>query len=216
MLNVNYVHILEKSGLFRYVNADEHEDVTDKLHMTSMKFVNNQVIFRQNEKTAQIGIVLDGEVKAEKIHGSGSDNMVHTYVTGEVFAYEGVFSKNRAYPMDYISDGDSYIAFVDLEQIKKSSAANEILQGLTVCMANDSIARLHRIEIISKKKLRDRILTYLRINVSETGMTEITLNSTREQLAQELCVNRSALSKELSEMQRVGIIKIDRRKITLL
>lgn len=216
MLNINYVRLLEQSGLLRYVNPDEYEEVAENLQMSSMKFVNNQVIFRQNEKTNQIAIVLDGEVKAEKIHGSGSDNMVHTYANDEIFAYEGVFSKSKVYPMDYISDGDTNIAFIDLEKINECHFRNEILQGLAVRMADDSIARMHRIEIISKKKLRDRIMTYFRINASETGMSGVTLNSTREKLAQELCVNRSALSKELGEMQREGIIKIDRRKITLL
>lgn len=216
MLSINYVRILEQSGLLRYVNVDEYEEVAENLQMSSMKFVNNQVIFRQNDKTTQIAIVLDGEVKAEKIHGSGSDNMVHTYVNDDIFAYEGVFSKSKVYPMDYISDGDSNIAFIDLEKINGCRFCNEILQCLAVRMADDSIARMHRIEIISKKKLRDRIMTYFRINASETGMSGVTLNSTREKLAQELCVNRSALSKELGEMQREGIIKIDRRKITLL
>ena len=216
MLNVNYVRILEQSGIFRYIAPDNYEKVVDDLHVTSMKFVNNQVIFRQNDKAIQVAIVIDGEVKAEKIHGGGSDNMPHSYRDGDVFAYEGVVSSNKVYPMDFISDGDSQIALIDVENIQNSNFVRELMQGLVGCMADESIRRMYRIEVMSKKKLRDRILTYLKIRESEIGSAAFTLNISREQLAQELCVNRTALSNELSKMQKENIIKIDKRKINLV
>jgi len=215
MLNVNYVRLLEQSGLLKYVTPDSYDKIADALCMTSMKFVNNQVIFRQNEKATQIAIVLSGEVKAEKIHGSGSENMVHSYSYGEIFAHEGAMSSNRLYPADYISDGDSQIAFLDLENIYSTDYAKEIIQGLISYMADESIQMLYRLEIMSKKKLRDRIMTFLKIQEEEIGISSFSLDMTREKLAQQLCVNRSALSNELGKMQREGLIIIDKRKIQL-
>ena len=216
MLNINHVRILEQAGLLRYISPHDYEKTVEELNVISMKYVNNQVVLRQDEKATQIAIVVNGEVKAEKIHGSGSDNMAHSYLDGSIFGYEGVLSSNRMYAMDYISDGDSYIALVSIEDINKSSFANEIMQGIITCMADDSIKNMYRVEVISKKKLRERILTYLRIKESELGIDAFTLNVSREQLAQELCVNRSALSNELSEMQRDGLIKVEKRRITML
>ena len=215
MLNVNYVKLLEQSGIFRYITPDNYEKAADELEITSMKYVNNQVIFRQNDKASQLALVVSGEVKAEKIHGSGSDNMVHSYLFSNMFAHEGAISNSRVYPMDYISDGDSQIAFIDIKKLYSSSFAKELLQGIVGYMADESIRRMYRIEIMSKKKLRDRILTYLRIKESEIGTSAFTLDISREQLAYELCVNRSALSNELGKMQREGLISIDKRKITL-
>lgn len=215
MLNVNYVRILEESGIFRYITPDDYEKAAQELKITSMKFVNNQVIFRQNDKAEQIAIVVTGEVKAEKIHGSGSDNMVHTYSYGNVFAYEGAISSSKVYPVDYISDGDSQIAFINVDDLYSCSFAKEIIQGIVGYMADESIRRMYRIEIMSRKKLRDRIMTYLRIEESEIGASVFTLDITREQLALQLGVNRSALSNELGKMQKEGIISINKRKISL-
>ena len=216
MLNINHVRILEQAGLLRYISPHDYEKTVEELNVISMKYVNNQVILRQDEKASQIAIVVNGEVKAEKIHGSGSDNMAHSYLDGSIFGYEGVLSSNRMYPMDYISDGDSYVALISMDDINKSSFASEIMQGIITCMADDSIKNMYRVEVISKKKLRERILTYLRIKESELGIDAFTLNVSREQLAEELCVNRSALSNELSEMQRDGLIKVEKRRITML
>ncbi len=216
MQNINQARILDRSGLFRYIKAEDHKSAAEELNVHVVKFVNNQVIIRQNEKASQVAIVIDGAVKGEKIHGAGSGNMVHTFAESQMFGYEGVVSEKRVSPIDYISDGDSWIAFIDIEDIYNSSFAKELMQGLVSCLADDSIRKMHRIEMISKKKLRDRIMTCLRIQAEESGSSVITINLSREQLANELCVNRSALSNELSAMQSDGLIKIDKRKITLL
>lgn len=216
MFNINHVRILEQAGLLRYISPHDYEKTVEELNVISMKYVNNQVILRQDERATQIAIVVNGEVKAEKIHGSGSDNMAHSYLDGSVFGYEGVLSSNRMYAMDYISDGDTYIALISIDDINKSSFSSEIMQGIITCMADDSIKNMYRVEVISKKKLRERILTYLRIKELELGIDAFTLNVSREQLAQELCVNRSALSNELSEMQRDGLIRVEKRRITML
>lgn len=215
-MNINHVKILERAGLFRYINPDDYETVSDELAATPMKFVNNQIIFRQQDRTAQIAVVLDGVVKAEKIHGRGSGNMVHTFKDGEMFAYEGIFSGSKDYPVDYISDGDSKVLIIDVEHIRSNAYADELMRGIMVRMADDSIRRMHRIETISKNKLRDRILTYLKIKSSEVGSSTVVLDMSREELALELCVNRSALSNELSAMKRDRVIEIDKKKITLL
>lgn len=216
MLNVNYVGLLERIGLLKYIVPDNYEKAVTELNIITMKFVNNQVIFRQNEKVDQIAIVVDGLVKAEKVHGSGSDNMAHSYGSGELFAYEGMLSGRKVYPMDYISDGDSQIAVIDVENIYNCRYSKEIVQGIFGVMADESINRMHRIEVISKKKLRDRIMTYMRIRADKVGTDAFTLDISREQLASDLCVNRTALSNELSKMQKDGLIYIEKRKIRLI
>ncbi|MBP3384188.1 MAG: winged helix-turn-helix domain-containing protein [Firmicutes bacterium] len=60
------------------------------------------------------------------------------------------------------------------------------------------------------------ILKYLRIQSDKNGSKTVNVNMSRQQLAHYLCVNRSALSHEINEMQRDGIIKMDKKRITLL
>lgn len=215
MLKVNYARLLEKTGILKYIQPEDYELFINELNITSMKFVNNQIILRQDEKADQIAIVIDGEVKAEKFHGGGSNNMVHTYLDGDIFAYEGIFSSNRNYPLDYISDGDSQIAFIEMDSLRECSFYEEIMQGIIGYMADESVRRMYRIEIISKKKLRERILAFLQIQETDLGASAFSMGMSREQLAEELCVNRSALSNELSKMQKEGLVTIDKRKVRL-
>lgn len=216
MQKERYTDILNQSGLFRYITPENYEKAADELDVYSMRFTNNQLIIRQNDVVEQIAIVYDGVVKAEKVHGIGSTDMVHTYIEGDFFGYEGVFSGPKTSPLDYFSDGMSKVVFFDIEKLNSSTFANELIRGLISCMADDSIRKMYRIEMISKKKLRDRIMTCLKVHALKKGTPNVTLNMSRQQLADVLCVNRSALSNELSEMQKAGLIQIDKRKITLL
>ena len=88
LLKVNYARLLEKTGILKYIQPEDYDKVVNELNISSMKFVNNQIILRQDDKAEQIAVVIDGEVKAEKIHGSGSDNMAHTFMEGDLFAYD--------------------------------------------------------------------------------------------------------------------------------
>lgn len=216
MLKIKEIRLLESTGILRYINPDEYEQLACGLDFQLVKYVNKQVIFRQNEKVEQLAIVIDGIVRGQKIHGVSDGEMAHVYGEGEIFAYEGILSSSRVAHLDYISDGDSQVILIEVESIKDSPFAKELMQGLAGYMADDSIRKSYRIEAISKKKLRERLLTFLKIRIQETGSNSVTLNMTREELAQQLCVNRSALSKELGEMQKDGLITISKGKIVLL
>lgn len=83
-------------------------------------------------------------------------------------------------------------------------------------LADDNIRTSHKLEILAENGLRARIMIYLRILQQKAGGNTVTVRMSREQLAQFLCVNRSALSNELNKMKREGVIDFSRDKFTLL
>ena len=74
----------------------------------------------------------------------------------------------------------------------------------------------YRLAILSQKGLRDRIVTYLTMQAGRLGKTSFDIPFSREELAAFLCVNRSALSKELSLMQEDGLIRFRKNHFTII
>ena len=216
MKKMNYLESVEKTGLFRHLSPDNYENVWEELRMAPHTFEDQQTIYMQGDKVNRIGIVHSGLVKGEKFHEEGTSHLAHMYTEGEAFAFEGAFSGRKTAPMDFISEGDTTVIFFDLNAIYGGTFERELMKGMTELLANDNIKKLYRIETLSQKGLRDRILTYLKIQADKHGEDTVTVNMSRQQLAHYLCVNRSALSYEINEMQRDGIIKIDKRRITIL
>ena len=83
-------------------------------------------------------------------------------------------------------------------------------------LADESIRKMHKIEILAERGLRDRIIMYLDILRKKSGTNVVHVNMGREQLAQFLCVNRSALSNELNKMKREGLIDFRKNEFRIL
>ena len=216
MYKANYLESVEKTGLFRHLRPDNYEKVWEELRMAPRRYGDQETVYLQGDKIARIGIVHEGLIKGEKFHEEGHSHLAHMYTEGEAFAFEGALSGRKTSPMDFISEGETTVIFFDLEAIYSSSFERELMKGMTELLANDNIKKLYRIETLSQKGLRDRILTYLKIQSDKNGSKTVTVNMSRQQLAHYLCVNRSALSYEINEMQRDGLISMNKKKITLL
>ena len=216
MNKTRYLESIEKTGLLRYLSPDDYEKVWEELRMAPHRFNDQQTVYLQGDVVNRVGIVHEGLIKGEKFHEEGSAHLAHMYTKGEAFAFVGALSGRKTSPMDFISEGESTVVFFDLEAIYSSTFERELMKGLTELLANDNIKKLYRIETLSQKGLRDRIMTYFRIMSDKNGSDVITVNMSRYQMAHYLCVNRSALSHEINEMQRDGLIEINKKRIRLL
>ncbi|MCB6992628.1 Crp/Fnr family transcriptional regulator [bacterium 210820-DFI.6.37] len=211
-----YLESVSKSGLFRYLKEEDYERAWKELNMAPRAYEDQQTIYGQGDQVKRGAIVHSGLVKGEKFHVEGTSHLAHMYTSGEPFAFEGAVSGKRTSPLDFISEGETTIIFFDVQKIFSNSFQLQLVKGFMEVLANDNIKKLYRIETLSKRGLRDRIVTYFRILSAKSGSSKITLELSRMQLAHYLCVNRTALSYELNQMQREGIIRMDRKTITIL
>ena len=82
-------------------------------------------------------------------------------------------------------------------------------------VSQENMKKEHRLAILYQKGLRDRIMEYLTMQAEKQGSGCITIPFSREELASFLCVNRTALSHELSKMRAEGIIEFRKNRFTL-
>ena len=76
--------------------------------------------------------------------------------------------------------------------------------------------KYYKIKIISHYKLRQKIIAYLLFEKQKNNSNVFTIPYNREELSKYLCVNRSALSHELSAMQKEGLIKFDKNRFEII
>lgn len=208
----SYLNSVAMSGLFKYLPQKNYEQAWQELNMAPKNFNDQQIIYSQNDIVKRAAIVHSGLVKGERLHAEGISSLAYYYAKGEVFAFEGALSGKKTSPLQLTADDDTCVIFFDMQKIFTCSFERELTRGLTELLANDDIKKLYRIEILSKKSLRDRIMTYFRMMAGKNDGHSFALKMSREQLAKYLCVNRSALSYELNEMRRKGIIDFDKKK----
>lgn len=211
-----YLDSISKSGLFRYLDKKYYEKAWEELNITVRKFSDRQRVYHQGEDVQRVGIVHSGLIQGEKFQEEGTAHLAHLYHRGETFAFEGAVSGGGTSPMDYTAAGETEVIFFDVKRIAESSFTEELMHGLLELLANDNIKKLYRIEMLSQRGLRDRLMMYFRIVSERNGSRTIKMTMNRQQMAYYLCVNRTALSHELNEMKREGIIEMSGKNITLL
>ena len=213
---MKYLENVINIGLFDEIKKTDYITAFEQLHITSKEYKKNAPIFLEGDTIDKVCLVLTGSVRSEKTDLDGEVHIVEVFEEESIFGLEVAASRKRKSPLDYISHEDSTIVYITMASILKSDKAAGIMRALSFMLSDENIKKAHKIEILAEKSLRDRVMTYLQILQRKSGSDVVMVRMSREQMAQFLCVNRSALSNELNKMKREGIIDFKGPKFRIL
>ena len=212
---MKYLESVINSGIFSNLKKSEYIDAFEQMKATGKKFRKGESIFYEGDHIDKICIIESGSVCAEKTHHDGEIHIVEVFEEGSIFGLEIAMSKTRRSSIDFICNEDSVIVLINFNTVMHSDYAEKIHSSLTFKLADNYIRMSNKMAILAERGLRDRIMMYLNILCKKSGSNTVTVRMNREQLAQYLCVNRSALSNELNKMKKEGIIDFKRDEFTI-
>ena len=213
---MKYLESVINSGLFGNLKKSQYIDAFEQLSITGKNFAKGEAVFYEGDLIDKICIIERGSICGEKTYHDGEVHILDVYEEGSIFALEVALSKTKKSAVDFICNEDTVVVFISLSTIVKSSYAEEIQSMLIYKLSDSNIRMARKIEILAERGLRDRILVYLNILSRKSGSRTVNVRMNREQLAQFLCVNRSALSNELNKMKKEGIIDFKKDKFTIM
>ena len=213
---MQYLESIIDSGLLSELKKSDYMEAFEQLKITGRNYKPGESIFFEGDVIDKFCIVRKGSVRSEKTYLNGEVHIVNIFDEGSVFGLAVAASRSRITAIDYISNEDTTIVFVSMHSIQKNKFSNEMQKALTFMLADSNIKMSNKIEILAERGLRDRIMVYLHVLQAKSGTDSVTIRMSREQLAQFLCVNRSALSNELSKMKKEGVIDFKGSRFTIL
>lgn len=209
-----------KNPIFHGITEEEYRELDAAGCTRRAVYDKESTVFRAGDRTTELGILLSGELYIENTDLWGNRIILHHISVGEAFAETYALSR---IPMmaDVITSRDSLILFLDLEKLldRKNSSRSwhmKFLQNLLQLSAAKNIAWSGRMLCISSRHIRTRIMTYLSAEAVRLGSREVVIPFNRQQMADYLNVDRSALSRELGKMQEEGILSFRKNKFLLL
>ena len=198
------------------VDKTEYINVFEALNVTGVEYKKGDVILNEDDLVDSVCIIEYGSVRGEKPYNTGDLHIVEMHERDDFFALEEAVSKIGAATMNYVCNEDSMIVYVSMNAIRESKSSAQIMSFLMQRLADESIRKMYKIEILAERKLRGRIMRYFSILTKKAGNGVFNVHMDREQLARFLCVNRSALSYELNEMKREGMIDFRKNEFRML
>jgi len=184
-------------------------------------YFKDEVICREGEAKLFIGIILKGMVSGAKFYRDGKSHLVHTFGAKEIIGLEAAFSSKGGSPITYMAAKDTELLLFRSISAENSEQIPPVLHlklkdNIIQILADENIKSIYKLEVLSKRALRSRIMTFFQILSKKVGAKTFRIGMDREQFAQYLCVNRSALSYELSQMQKEGLIQFEKDRFTIL
>ena len=203
---------------FDNISKQEKISLLKDLEAYSIDFNKNEMILKKVKNTNFIGIIVNGLIQIIKTDYNGNRIIIEELGGNEIFGSKISSLNNIEYSI--ITKEETKIIIFDYYQIinknSKSKYYNQFIKNLLEIIINSINEKNNRIEILTKKTIRNKLLEYFRIVSSKNNSKNIYLPFTFTDLADFLAIDRSAMSRELKYLKEEGFIEIKYKRITLL
>lgn len=217
----DYIDILEKLPLFEHIDSSEIESMLKCLKASVKAYGKGSYIAMEGDKADFIGIILSGTVQILTDDFKGRRNLTASLAAGDMFAEAFACAQVPALPVDILSCTDTTIMFLGIDQILNQCTAacqfhGQLIRNLLRTTARKNMALTSKLGYISHKTTAEKIMAYLNDQAKRHHSLEFDIPYDRQSLADFLGVERSAMSAEISKLQKKGLIQTRKNHFKLL
>jgi CRP-like cAMP-binding protein len=216
-----YLATLAQCALFAGIEVEQMPALLQRLRAYWQRYGKAATIRQEGDRANFIGLVLEGTVQIVQDDYSGNRNIIASLgagaMFGEAFACAGV----AELPVSILAVTSCMILFLDVGEILTPATAGEdlrqkIIGNLLKIVAEKNTVLNQKLRIVSHKTTAEKLLAFLNEQARLHHALAFTIPYDRQQLADYLGVERSALSAEISKLQRAGILETKRSWFRLL
>ncbi len=200
---------LAETPLFRGCGQKEISDLLNALRHSVRAYKKGTMIFHSGSLVTDLGLVMEGSVQIETVDLFGARSILGICERGDVFAESYACIPDQPLLVDVVAREDTTVLFINVPSLLSAQApqgGSPVVQNLLGIASRKNLRLSMRIFHSAPKKIRDRLYSYFSELVTTQGSTEIRIPLDRQQLADYLGVERTALSKELGKMKREGLL----------
>ena len=216
-----YYNQIKNSPVFLGMSDDELKGLLECFGARIRKFEKEEMIIRQGDVISNIYLILDGEVNIEKDSYWGRRIIISRLNKNDNLALSFVGSKDVESSVDAITVKDTTVLVLRYEKCtsmcQNACTRHKVLiNNLFRILSKENIELIQKIENVSQKTIRDKLLTYLSNEAQRQHSNSFDIHFNRQDLADYLNVDRSAMSFELSKLQKEGLIEYNKNHFELL
>ena len=210
-----------RSPLFAGINTADMEGMLGCIGYHIKNYRKGEIIALEEENINHVGVVLEGSVDMLKEDIWGNRTMlVRTYpqdVFGETFAC----GEDSLSVVTFAAAEDSKVLFLSFCRVMHTCTHacqfhQTLIENMVRLIARKNRELMRKVEVVSKRTLREKILAYLSIQSQTQGTSRFEIPLGRIEWAEYLCADRSALTRELAKMKEEGLIHYNRNFFEIL
>lgn len=207
-------------NIFANIREADKKNMLTCIHAFERNFPKGAYIMGPGEPSSLIGIVLDGSLQmvAEDLWGHRS--LLSVLEKDDLFGETFACAHEKNYTLAFQAVSDCRVLFMDYSRVFHTcnmacTFHHRLVENMVLMIARKNLGFIKKIDVVSKLRIREKILTFLSQQAASAGSSTFTLPMNRVKMAEYLCVDRSALTRELSKMQEEGLICFEKNRFTL-
>ena len=215
-----YLPILRNSPFFKGLTDQEILSILHCVNATTVFKERDSYIFRAGDATEVMGLVVSGGVLIIQEDLWGHRNILSKCHAGDFFGEPYAASPGAILNISVVADEDCEIIFLNVQRLLISCPTacehhQKLIRNLVSVLANKILIFNDKITHVGKRTTRDKLLSYLSAESTRHSSLSFDIPFDRQQLADYLCIDRAAMSTEISRLQKEGLLKTNRNHFEL-
>ena len=207
--------------MFEGIDEKEFRAMSMCIGYTVKKFQKNEIIILENMEIKDVGIIISGKVNMVKEDLWGNKTILSWLKHGDIMGETFIFGNKKNSSVTFLSASECEILFMRFDRIVNTCSNScifhrKLIENTIKMIADKNIRLMEKVEITSKKTLREKILAYLYIQSNKSSKSYFEIPLGRVELAEYLCADRSALTRELKSMKEENIIDYDKNTFKII
>ena len=202
----------------------KREDMGAMLHCIGYhisSFSRGEIIAFEGDHLKHIGIVLSGRVDMVKEDLWGNKTMLLRMGRNEIFGETFACGDDSLSTVTFLVSEDASVMFMPFSRVMHSCTMacgfhHRLIENMVRVIAGKNRELMQKVDVVSKRTIREKLLAYLSIQAQQQRQRYFEIPLGRVELAEYLCVDRSALTRELAKMKEDGLIDYDRNHFRIL
>ena len=209
------------SPLFHGIKPEELEAMLGCIGYHIGTFKKGDIVAFEGDHLKHIGILISGAVDMVKEDLWGNKTMLLRMRKDELFGETFACGSDRISVVTFIVSDDAKILFVPFDRVMHSCTMacqfhHRLIENMVKVIADKNRDLMQKVDVVSKRTIREKLLAYLSIQAQLQNSRYFQIPLGRVELAEYLCVDRSALTRELAKMKADGLIDYDKNCFRIL
>lgn len=216
-----YIPILKRTLLFSGVGEEEIGTMLNCLQAKLCTYKKGEYVLRQGEHLDKILVLVGGKLHIQRDDYWGNRSIINMVSIGEMFGEAYVAPESGTLMNDVLAVEDSAVIFFDVKRIITVCSAacrfhSMVVQNLFFAISDKNRKLVQKLTFMTKRTTREKLVAYLSEESKRQNSSEFSIPFNRQQLADYLSVDRSAMSNELCKMRDEGLIEFEKNYFKLM
>ena len=207
-------------NIFDNIAQENREAMLKCINAYTKEFTKGDFVLSSEDSPMLMGVLQRGSVHMVTEDMWGSRSLLCMQEPGDLMGETFACAREENYTIGYQAVSDCQVLFMDFGRVMHTcdmmcAFHHRLIENMVKMIAAKNLEFIKKIDVMSKMHMREKILTLLSQYAAAAGSQTFVMPMGRVRMAEYLCVDRSAMSRELAKMAEEGLIEFEHSRFTL-